>query len=315
MLKYGTIALSVAMGLTGTSAAFAEYPEKPITLIVPAAPGGGTDVGVRTWVPFLEKCLGANASIVVVNKPGAGHKVGLTELANAAPDGYTLGAIILPNMIVSSVKATYNDDSFDYLGSFYASRSTISVRADSPYKSLKEVIDEAKSSGKAPKLGVGSIGNDDHLRGMQLAALAGVKIDYVPLGDAAPVRNALLGGHIDVVGLSFTETVPFKDEIRLLAITGDQRSPDVPDVPTFSELGFEVMGGSRHTTGAPKGLPAEVADKLSGCLVSIGKDQAFLDVAKQRSLVVDPIDAAQTADFAHKNYDLLMELHKTNPWD
>lgn len=296
--------------------AFAAYPEKPITFIVTSSPGGTTDVGVRTWVPFMEECLGEGATITVVNKPGAGHLIGLTELASAAPDGYTLGSINMPNMTVTSLKeGRYDLDSFDYPGSLYASTATLSTRRDGPYQSLQQVIDETKASGEPLKIGLSSIASDDHLMGMRFKRESGLPVTFIPFGDAAATRSALLGGHIDVVSMSMTEAAPFKDEIRILAAGSNERSPEAPDAPTFREQGLDVLGGGRHVVGAPKGLPEEAMTKLSGCLESIAADPEFIALAKERALILSPLNQQETVEAVREDYEAVKQLWEAEPWE
>lgn len=311
-----TSVLSVAAAAAIAEPAWSDYPEKPITFIVTSSPGGTTDVGVRTWAPFLERCLGEDATITVVNKPGAGHLIGLTDVVNAEPDGYTLGSINMPNMTVTSLKHDrYDLDSFDYLGSLYASTATLSARIEGPYESLQQAIDETKQSGEPLQVGIGSIASDDHIMGMRFMRETGIPVTFVPFGAAAATRSALLGEHIDVVSLSMTEMVPFQDQVRILAIGADKRSADAPDVPTFRELGYDVIGGGRHVVGGPKGMPEEATSKLAACLESIATDPEFIAVAKERALILSPLDQQETVDSVRADYEAVKELWETDPWE
>ena len=140
---------AVAVFLSAT-AAQAEYPEKPIEVIVGYSAGGGTDVMARTVAQFLEKELGDGASVVVKNMPGAGGQIGFTEVAKAAPDGYTLGTFNLPAALALTKDrdADYKVNSFTYLANFVEDPNTVVVAASSEFQSLGELLDAAKAEGK-----------------------------------------------------------------------------------------------------------------------------------------------------------------------
>ena len=311
-LALGLAVLATGMG---TSAAFAEYPERPITFIVPYGAGGGNDIGTRTWVPYLEQCLGNGATVVVVNKPGAGGEVGFTELANSAPDGYTLGSTATPNMPLGEItreKPTYSVDSFSYVGNLYGSSSTLNVLKGGKFASLDAVIAEGKT--RPLTWGMSGFGSDDHLMGLRLMELAGIKLTFIPLGDAASVRNAILGGHVDLGGLSLAEAAPFQEQLSTLAVAADQQSTVLPGVPTFTEQGIDLIGGSLPIVAAPKGLPEDIKAKLSACFVSIAQDPKFQADAEQRKLLLIPMDAAQTEAYVRSEAATLKTLWETNPW-
>ena len=309
-----SLMFGVAVGLAiGAAPAVAAYPDHPVTFIVPYGPGGTSDVGARTWQPFVEKCLGT--SLVIVNKPGAGGELGFAELAGAAPDGYTLGALNVPNMPLGTLtkeSPAYKVDSFTLLANLYGSKVTINTKAGSPYKTLAEVI-EASKTGQI-NMGISNFGSDDHIMMLRFMKLAGAKFTFIPLSDAASSRNAVIGGHVDVAGLSMTEVSPFQAELKTLAIASAERVPALPDVPTFKEQGFDLVGGSNHVIGGPAGLPAEVVEKVSGCFEQVAKDPEFLKAAEARTLLMNPMNAAETAAWVAKESQTLQQLWESDPW-
>ena len=244
--------------VTGASVpALADYPERPILFINPNSAGGGTDIGVRTWAPYLERCLGDGASLVIVARPGATGAIGISETARATNDGYTIGSLNMPQLVTNTIakEMTYDIDSFDYIGNIVGVRSTINVRQDSELETLRDLVDYAKGVEEPINVGLGGLGADDHLAGLQLQQLLGEELNFIPFGDGASSRNALLGEQVDVAFMSNTEAAQFKGEIRPLAVASEARTPLFPDTPTFKEAGFNLVAGSDHVIGAPQGCP------------------------------------------------------------
>ena len=236
--------------------AMAEYPEQPVTFIIPYGPGGTSDVGARTWGPFMEKCLGQ--PVIFVNKPGAGGELGFAELANAKPDGYTIGALNVPNFPTGAItkeSPPYKLDSFAFLGNLYGSIVTINAKKDGKYKTLADVVAAAKAG--QVNMGISNFGADDHIKMLAFMKAADAKFTFIPMTDAAASRNAVIGGHVDVSGNSMTEVAQFQNELQTLAIASPERRPELPDVPTFKEQGYEILGGSNHVLGAPAATPPE----------------------------------------------------------
>ena len=226
----------VALGTcVAGSAAMAAYPERPITYIVPYNAGGGNDTGSRTWAPYLERCLGPDASVVVVNKPGAGGVLGFTEIANAAPDGYTLGSVATPNMPLGWITRKdppYTIDSFTYIANVYGSSSTISALRGGKFNTLADVIEAGK---KAPLTwGMSGFGSDDHLMGLRIAELTGIKLTFIPLDGAAACATRSSAGRSTSAASRLPNPLPFQDGLNTLAVATEQRSellPDVSNVP------------------------------------------------------------------------------------
>jgi tripartite-type tricarboxylate transporter receptor subunit TctC len=305
--------LALGLGLVSSSGAFAAYPDRVITYIVPFAAGGANDVGTRILEPFLEKCLGGD--VVVLNKPGAGGMIGMTELANAPPDGYTIGSLPVPNLplgIITNPSVRISMDSFDYLASLISSRVGISVKQGGKFNSIQDLLAAAKTS--PVQAAISSLGNDDHLMLLRLMQAAGVKFDFIPMADAPTARNAVIGGHIDVLALSVTESANFKDQLKTLAVAGEDRFPPLPDAPTLRELGYDIVGGNTFAMGAPKGLPVDVKAKLDQCFQQAGKDPGYNAEAQKRNFVLAPMDGVQTETFIKGEYATFKKLWDADPW-
>ena len=201
-----------AFAALAASPAAAEYPDKPITYILGYSPGGGSDVGVRTWSPYAATCLGNGASFTVVNMPGASGALGTAAAEKAPADGYTLTNLNLPQFVTNTISkgAPSDIDKFDYLGTIVGVRSALAVKTGSEYKTLKDFVDYAKSTDAPINVGIGGIGADDHLAGLRFGAMIGETFNFIPFGDGASARAALLGGQVTITFLSNSEAALFK---------------------------------------------------------------------------------------------------------
>lgn len=306
-----TASLALAAG-----AAHAEYPEKPITYLLGYKAGGASDIALRTWTPYMEKCLGNGASIVIEMRPGAGGSIAMTDLALATPDGYTMGQTTAPDLISQRFgkDAKWTKDSFDYIGNVSGASSTLTVRTESELKSFADFVAKAKASGTPLNVGIGGVGNDDHLAGLRLAELSGIKLNLIPFGGGAETRLALLGGHVDLALMSSGEFGRDITDIRSLAIAREERSPMLPDTPTFRELGHDIIMGSRLLIAAPKGVPAEVLEKWRNCVTAIAADKAFIADAETRKMPLLPMTADQTTNFVDETDAALTSMWAKEPW-
>jgi tripartite-type tricarboxylate transporter receptor subunit TctC len=268
---FAAVLLAVALPLLAHAQGTESFPRRQIQLWVAAPAGGGTDVGARIVAAIAEKELGQ--PIVVVNKPGAGGQVGITEFVRQKPDGYNIGFVFLPgvNTIVLDPdrKAIFTMDDFTPLVNQVLDPGIIWVKADSPYKTLKDLVEAArKEPGKISACTTGILG-DDHLAILMMEEAANVKFRIVHLEGAAGQLTAILGGHVesafDNVG-SVVKRVR-SGEVRALAVMDPERSRFLPEVPTTKELGYStVVSNSTRGIVAPKGLPAPIAKKLQEVL-------------------------------------------------
>lgn len=306
----------IAAASIATVAVAAEYPERPITFLVPFGAGGGTDVAVRTYAPLLERCLGGGATIVVQNKPGASGQIGFVELARSAPDGHMISTLNAPNVEIGAITGkSYTLADFEIIGNIVGTKVALAVRRDSPIQTLADLVREAKSRSQPMNLGMASIGADDHLMALRFAKMAGVKFATLPLEGAANARNALIGGHVEVVSISNTESAPFQDQLRVLAVASEERVPSLSGVPTFRELGYDLVAGSNHVLGIRAGAPEPIRAKLAGCVEQVAADPQFLAEAEKRSISLNVMDAAEATAFVAKEEADLRALWASDPWN
>lgn len=258
----------------------AAYPEQPIRMIVSYAPGGGSDMMARLAAQYMAKYLGNNASIVVVNRPGAGGGIGFGELARAPADGYTIGMINTPNVLTIPIerKSGFHWQDYDLLGNVVDDPDNFSVRTDSQFTTLKDLVAFAKANPGVVTYGTTGVGSDDHLAALQLEKLTGIKMNHVPFKGAAEVLNAVMGKQIMVAVMNIGEAlaaVKGGNSLRQLGQMSATRSNVAPNVPTFREQGFDIIMASLRGFAAPKGLPAPVREQLVEALKKTGADPEF----------------------------------------
>lgn len=312
-MKTIAAATTLAVAALSCAPAHADYPDKPIVVAVQSGPGGSAEIGVRLAAPSLEKCLGV--PIVVLNKPGANGDVAYSYLNTAAPDGYTLAIVNVPGVVANSLakERDYDLHKFTYLGSLTGGNIMISVLRDKPWQTLEELFAHIKESGKPIPISSGGIGSSEHLALLQIEKLIpGVRFQLIPFNDTAASMAALLGGHVELTATSQAES--YQDQVRTLAIAAPERIEVLPDVPTFKELGIDIVGGSNHTYAGPPGLPDDVAAKLAGCLEETGKDPEYLKTTKDRNFPPIIRNAAETKAFVESQYQLLKSIWDEDPW-
>lgn len=317
-MKTKTTILAVAALLAGT-AAWAEYPEKPIKMIVSYAPGGSTDMTARILAPFIEKYLGDGATVVVENRPGAGGEIGFTQLAEARPDGYTIGMVNTPNILTIPIEreTKFGIESFDLLGNVLDDPGGFSVNQDGPFKTLDEMVAYAKENPSAVTYGTTGVGSDDHLAALEFSKLHDIQMTHVPFPGASAVKTALTGGHITVGAMNIGEAMqatssgsPFIN----LGQMSEERVAIAPDVPTFKEQGQDLISASLRGVGAPAGLPQDVHGRLAEAVEKAAADPEFQE---QAAKIFSPVRYLSPEEHlqAYKDLDATFRtLWAEQPW-
>ena len=241
------------------------YPSKPIEIMVAFQPGGGTDSLARAYAEAAKKHT--SQPVVVYNKPGASGAIGLADVVNSKPDGYKIAMlfvelIILPHLGITKI----TQDDFIPIARINADPAAITVRADSPYTSIEEFIAQAKNPASDIKVGNSGNGSIWHLAAASLAERTGAKFNHIPFQGAGPAVLALLGGHVDAVGVSPAEVAVHvaSGKLRVLAVMADQRSKGFESVPTLKERKIDLSIGTWRGLGVAKGTPPEVVEAIKG---------------------------------------------------
>ncbi len=253
-------------------------PGKPVIVIVPYTPGGGTGIAAVEMSALLEKDL--KTSFQVVYKPGAGAQIGLTELVRSKPDGYTIGWVGNPTAVVTYLdpdrKAVYTRKSFQPVGMHFTSPCVVAVLATSPYKTIKDLIDTAKAAAEKIKVGTMGLMTSAHQAGLLLEKAAGVKFAYVHFDGDAPAATAQLGGHVDLTFHAITGIIQHikSGALRPLAVMDSEESAFLPGVKTLASQGYHVEMGVYNGVNAPAGIPRDALDVLTEAIKrNIGRDE------------------------------------------
>lgn len=239
------------------------YPERPITLIVPFSAGGQTDIEVRSLCTIASRILGQ--PIIIQNRPGAVGSLGATALAAAASDGYLLSSIpvgVFRQPYLAHVPYDPTKDLTYVMGTSGYTFGFV-VRSESPWKTLKELIDYARANPGKLRYATLGVGSTQHNVTERIASQYNIEWIHVPFKGTAENNVALQGGHVDFTadGNGWASLVD-SGRFRLLATWGAERSPRWPDVPTLKELGFNIVESSPYGIAGPKNLPAAIVGKL-----------------------------------------------------
>ena len=277
---------TLAASLLSASALAADYPSRPIEMVVPSTAGGGTDVMARLFAETAKKYI--SQPIVVSNKPGASGGIGMTEVQRSAPDGYKIGVLISELAIIPHLgrtKVTTND--FIPLGRLNGDPGLIAVRADSPLQSIEDLLAQARKQPGSLTMGNAGTGTIWHLAAAAVEEKTGVKFNHVPFQGAAPSVMALAGGHVDAITVSPAEIGSFvaAGKLRVLVSMAENRLPAPYDkVATFKEKGTDLVVGTWRGLGVPLNTPPEVVQYLRDTTRKTAEDPAFRDALVRANL-------------------------------
>jgi len=268
----------------------AGYPERIVKIVVPFAPGGGTDSVARTLAQEMAKDLGQ--SVIIENKPGAGTIIGTQAVATSEPDGYTLLMETFANAVNPSLNSKLPYDPHrDFAPVALVARSfnIVVVNAKSPYHSLADLIAAAKAEPDKLSYGTYGTGTSAHLAGELFKSLAQVNLTTVPYKGAAPAITDLLGGQIQVMFTTVASAASLiaGGQLRALAVTSAERSPAFPDVPTVAEAGVRGYSAeSWYGLFAPAKTPPQIIDRLNRSAATAVKSEAFNKLGVNEGLVM-----------------------------
>lgn len=273
-----------------TEATADTYPNGPVSVVVPYSAGGGTDLVARALVDAAKASFPKN--ITVENRTGGGGAVGMSYGANAKADGsvITMITVELVTLPHTGTGAGLYYDQFKPIMMVNSAYSAVTVKADSPYNTLNEFLDAAKT--KTMRVGNSGVGAIWHLAAAGLGKAAGVTFNHIPFDGAAPAITSLLGGHIDAVTVSYAEVVSqvAAGNLKVLAVLAPERISNIPDIPTAKELGYDVAIGTWRGLGVPKETPQPIADKIESIFTQAAKSDSFVTFMKKSNNIIDILD-------------------------
>ena len=287
-------AVALVTSLGSTSSFAQDFPTKPVEIIVPFAPGGGTDMVSRAIAEVASKHLGQ--PVVITNKPGATGIIGAQYVRNAKPDGYTLLAaggsetVSVPHF----KKLDFSPiDDFDPVLRIMVERVGFYVPADSPWKTMQDLITEAKAKPGQLTYATAGVGGLHHATVMVTEKQTGTSMVHVPHKGGAETLAALAGGHVSFAMASPNEAYALVQagRVKCLAISALERSPTEPNSPTMRELGYDVYIDNQKGLVLPKGVPAEVQKKLAEAFQKAYDDPQFKATAEKLKLEIAYLNA------------------------
>jgi len=295
--------------LLASMSAFADYPDRPVKLIVPWAAGGDTDNIFRPFAPLLQKQLGQ--TVVIANVGGASGTKGAKEAKESPADGYTLYA--MHDYIHSTYYTGVSDVSyvdFEPVCLISSTASVLTASPKTPWKDWAALLADAKAHPGQISVGA-TLGSTSHFFPALIEKAAGIKFKYVSYEGLAPRMNAILGGHIDLTDANLTQKGKVEaGQLKFLAIATEKRNPELPNLPTLKELGVNVVYDVNRGVMAPKGTPADVLAKLESSCAAAAKEPAFKEAMKKQATDVRYMGRKQYADWLKGNDELNKTLAK-----
>jgi len=299
------LAALLALGLAVAGNADAKYPEKPINMIVAFTAGGSSDVQARIMQKYWNKY--SDQQWVFIYKPGAGGAIGFGEIANSRPDGYTIGGVNVPHILLQPLvlKAQFSIDSYSYICQVVNDPQAVAVRNDSKFTSVKDIFEFAKANPGKLKVGLVGPNSGHHLMLLDVKSKFDFPVTEVFYKGAADQNAALLGGEIDVMFGNLNDVMRSLEEMTVLALAGEKRNDFLPDVPTMRELGYDVVSDIRRAYVAPKGIDNSQLDTLREVFSKITHDPEYLADMKQAGQPSEYMDGEAFAAYVRAQNEIV----------
>lgn len=274
------LALTAGCAQTGGAATNDAYPSKPIELLVGFDAGGPTDIGARLVAKELENKL--DTTVTVVNKPGANSQKAYTELTQSEPDGYTMAATTFPSAIITAIDktrgASYDRGSFAPVALQVVDPTAVAVAPDSDIDTPEDLVKAAKAKPGKIKATTTGVASNEHFALERLKEQTGADLAPVHFADgSSEATTAFLGGNVEVLLSNVSDMQPLIEakDVKVIGVMDEEKSPLLPDVPTFTESGYDVQISSSRGFAFPAGTPDKVVDEVSTAIGEIMKDPAF----------------------------------------
>lgn len=269
-----TILAAAFAALTGAAQA-QDFPPGSVDYVIPFGPGGESDVTARMQQPFFKDLYGEE--LVVSYKPGGGGAVGWSQLNGMAADGSVIMGVNLPHIIVKPEQGNvgFTTDDITSVYFFHYTPDAIVVEADSPFQTLDDLIAAAKENPRQVTFSGSGKGTANHLVQVKFDQLADIDTTYVAFKGTGAAVTALLGGQVSAEWGYSTVGVAQGEKVRLLAVATEERQPAFPDVPTFKELGYDIVSGAYRGVAVPKDASEETRQQVSDAIAAINADEGF----------------------------------------
>jgi tripartite-type tricarboxylate transporter receptor subunit TctC len=270
----GAVSAIALAGIAGNVQA--DYPEEPISYVIPFNPGGESDITARFQEPVLEEILGV--SVNVSHRPGGGGAVAWSEFQNnAEPTGYELIGVNIPHIIGQPIQrsdAGFETDNWEIITFFHSTPNALIVPANSPFDTLDDLVEYARENPQAVTLGGSGTYSANHLDMLRFDQAADIDLTYIPFSGTGPLPAALEGNHVAGIFNYTMLGVQMEDRVKVLAVASEERVTALPDAPTFKEQGYDIVGGAYRGVAAPAGTPDEIITVLEDAFAETNRQIA-----------------------------------------
>lgn len=300
-VAFAGVAMLAASALPASAA---DFPAKDITHIMPWSAGGGTDTVMRTFLHYTEAPLGV--AVRTINATGAQSGVGTFKLMNSRPDGYTIGTLTWDSMITVPYRKLvpgYDMDKLAYIANITLYPTVLAVSAKTPWKTLADFVKDAKANPGKFKVSNSGTSGIWHLHALDMSEKLGVEVNHIPFPKgSAPQREALLSGENEAASVSYATVSSAVEagQVRVLAVMAEGRDPSFPDVPTFKELGYDVVWGGMRVIAVPADTPKDIQEKLTAKLKVAFDNPEFQEKAKSTGMNAYWMDGPTAKAFVEK---------------
>ena len=272
MKMSGIARVAIAIVAAFAAAAAVGYPDKPVQYIIPFAPAGESDIAARLQAQVFATKYGKE--MIVVNKPGAGGGLVLSQMNTMPADGHTVIGVNLPHIVLQPLEpdTSWKTEDITPVYFFHYTPDAIIVAADSPFKTFADLIKAAREKPDSITIAGSGTNSANHIATVRLDREMKIKTTYVPFKGTGDLIASVLGGHVSATMSYSTLAIQQKGKMRMLAVATEKRLPQFPDVPTFRELGLNWVDGAYRGIGVPKSTPPAVRKQVSDMMESINKD-------------------------------------------
>ena len=295
----------------------ADYPNKEIEFIYGFSPGSLNDAYIRLLTNKVQEIEGWKKGFIISYKEGAGGRISWSAIANANPDGYTMGFVPTAAFVPAVAEdVDFGFDTYSYIFNMMADPGAIGVSIDSPYNTLQDLIDATKANPGKMSFGVTSVVGQEGLTLKIIKKAADADFKIIAFNGANEVMAAIIGKHVDAFCLNVGDTPTFVEgkQIKVLATGADERSVFLPDVPTYKEAGYDVVQVNMRSFSGPAGIPEPIRQYLENCFMAAAEDPEVVRKATELSVPVYHLRGGEVKEKFGKIYSDLEKLWEAEPW-
>ena len=301
--------------LAFSSLAIAEYPSKPITVVVPSKAGGSTDRTAR-MITEIAKMQNKGYEFVIKNVPGSGGQKGFEAINRAKADGHTIGLVFTPQLVahIASKRAKYTLDSFKILGNIAQDPAIVVVPKDSAIKNLADLAKAAKADKMT--VAVNGIGSDDFLAAKAFEAVNGVTFNLLPTKGSTEQKAGILGGHVDAAFMNLSQMIAQHKagDANIIALLATERSNKLPDMSTSKEQGMDIFMTATRGVVAPAKVDAVILEKLENMLAKVLMSKQFRDKAAKGNIQLLPMTGDEYLSYLSGLFEDTQAVYDKAPW-